>query len=236
MRRLACVLQARPLEWNTPQGPVRLTASRKRCYHETTDRSVGRVMQRADIIHAAAQIFREKGYDGTSMQDIADAVHLQKASLYHHVSSKQEILLTILNQALDLLIADMSAVMAEDLPAEDKLRRAMRVYIERLTQDADLAAVLLLEHRSLSGQARQRHILRRDRYENLWRSLIKEGIEEGSFQARDERLVCFALLGVLNWMVTWYREEGQYRPAELADFFSSVMLEGLAHGSPERES
>lgn len=187
-------------------------------------------MQRADIIQAAAQIFREKGYHGTSMQDIADAVHLQKASLYYHVSSKQEILLTILDQALDLLIADMSAVLAEDLPVEDKLGRAMRVYIQRLTKDADLAAVLLLEHRSLNGAARQRHIRRRDRYENLWRSLIKDGMEQGSFQASDERLVSFALLGVLNWMVTWYREDGQYTSGELADFFSSMMLEGLAAG------
>lgn len=187
-------------------------------------------MQRADIIQAAAQIFREKGYHGTSMQDIADAVHLQKASLYYHVSSKQEILLTILDQALDLLIADMSAVLAEDLPVEDKLGRAMRVYIQRLTKDADLAAVLLLEHRSLNGAARQRHIRRRDRYENLWRSLIKDGMEQGSFQASDERLASFALLGVLNWMVTWYREDGQYTSGELADFFSSMMLEGLAAG------
>jgi AcrR family transcriptional regulator len=193
-------------------------------------------MQRTDIIQAAAQIFREKGYHGTSMQDIADAVHLQKASLYYHVSSKQEILLTILDQALDLLIADMSAVMAEEIPVEEKLRRAVQVYVQRLTRDADLAAVLLLEHRSLNGKARQRHIQRRDRYEDLWRSLIKDGIERGVFHAKDERLAVFALLGVLNWTVTWYREDGQYTSSELADFFSSLMLDGLAAGPPEAVS
>ncbi len=193
-------------------------------------------MQRADIIQAAAQIFRKKGYHGTSMQDIADAVHLQKASLYYHVSSKQEILLTILDQALDLLIADMSAVMREDIPVEEKLRRAVHVYVQRLTQDADLAAVLLLEHRSLNGRARQRHIQRRDRYEILWRSLIKEGIDRCVFHAKDERLAVFALLGVLNWTVTWYREDGRYTPGELGDFFASLMLEGLAAAPPQAVS
>ncbi len=67
-------------------------------------------MQRADIVQAAAQIFRQKGYHATSMQEIADAVHLQKPSLYHHVESKQDILLEILDHALDRLTADVSAV------------------------------------------------------------------------------------------------------------------------------
>jgi AcrR family transcriptional regulator len=184
-------------------------------------------MRRTDIIQASAGIFREKGYHGTSMRDIADAVHLQKASLYHHVSSKQEILLNILDQALDLLIEDMAAVVGEELPPEKKLRRAMRVYIERLTEDADLAAVLLLEHRSLDGGNRARHIQRRDRYEALWRELLLEGMRAGAFREMDERVAAFAILGVLNWMVTWYREDGPLSAAELAESFSSLVLEGL---------
>src|SRR3989304_7860226 len=105
-------------------------------------------MQRSDIIQAAAPTFREKASPAASMQDIADAVQLQKASLYHHVSSKQEILLAILDQALDLLISDMRNVVDTDLSPAEKLRSAMQVYIGRLTENPNLAAALLLGARS----------------------------------------------------------------------------------------
>jgi AcrR family transcriptional regulator len=184
-------------------------------------------MQRSDIIQAAAQIFRQKGFHATSMQEIADAVKLQKSSLYHHIPSKQDILLTILDRALDLLIADMQAVVESDLPPEDKLSRAVHVYVDRLTEDADLATVLLMEHRSLEPELKQAHIERRDRYESLWRELIEEGIEQGTFRGLDPKVAGFALLGVQNWMLTWYRTDGGMKAADLADEFVDVFLNGL---------
>ena len=77
------------------------------------------------------------------MQDIADAVHLQKASLYYHISGKQEILVSILDHALDLMIEDLEEVLARDASPADQLRQAMITYVNRLTEEADLAAVLL---------------------------------------------------------------------------------------------
>lgn len=184
-------------------------------------------MQRADIIQAAAQIFRRKGYHAASMQDIADAVGLQKASLYHHFTSKQDILLEILDQALDLLIHDMQAIVESDASPESKLRQAMACYIDRVTHQADLAAVLQLEHRSLEPRKRARHIARRDRYDALWRTLIRQGIEAGVFRRLDETIVTFALLGIQNWMITWYRPDGRLKPEEIASLFADLMLNGL---------
>jgi AcrR family transcriptional regulator len=184
-------------------------------------------MQRSDIIQAAAQIIRDKGYHGTSMQDIADEVNLQKASLYHHVKSKQDILFTILEQALDLLISDMRDVVDSELDPEEKLRLAIQVYIGRLSEDADLATVLLLEHRSLEDKLRTRHTGRRDRYELLWRKIIQEGIDVGVFRSVDVNVATFALLGVQNWMITWFKAGGRLSALELADHFSDLFLSGL---------
>ena len=184
-------------------------------------------MQRSDIIQAAAQIIREKGYHGTSMQDIADAVQLQKASIYYHVESKQDILFTILEQALDMLIADMHAVVDSDLSPDEKLRLAMQVYIGRLTEDSDLSAVLLLEHRSLEDELRVKHIKRRDRYEGLWRQIVQEGVEKGVFRPVQVPIVTFAILGVQNWLITWFKAGGKYSSLELADHFSDLFLRGL---------
>ena len=190
-------------------------------------RPVGRYVNRTDIIQAAAQIFRQKGYHGASMQDIADAVGLQKASLYHHVSGKQEILSAILDQALDRLIEDLQRIVDSNLPADAKLRQAIHAYLRRLTENADLAAVLLLEHRSLEPPLRQQHIQRRDRYEALWRKILRQGDDDGVFAPVDETITAFALLGVQNWLITWYRPDGRLPVGQLADRFSDLFLEGL---------
>jgi AcrR family transcriptional regulator len=184
-------------------------------------------MRREEILQASAQIFRKKGFHATSMQDIADAVKLQKASLYHHVESKQEILFTILEQALDLLIGDMRAVVDSDLLPEEKLRLAMQVYMGRLTGEADLASVLLFEYRSLEKRLHSRHAVRRDRYESLWRKIIEEGVDQGVFRQVDISITTFAIIGVQNWMITWYKEGGRLTSLELSDHFSELFLEGL---------
>jgi AcrR family transcriptional regulator len=191
-------------------------------------------MQRADIVQAAAQIFRQKGYHATSMQDIADAVHLQKASLYHHIESKQEILLEILDAALDRLTADISAVVESDLSPTVKLRLALKAYTLRLNEDRDLASVLLLEYRGLDPKLRARHIARRDRIDLLWRRLVKEGIDAGEFRRVDPVLTSFALLGVQNWMITWFRDDGRLTAAQAAEGFAELFLKGLLASGGEK--
>ncbi len=192
-------------------------------------------MTRDEILIAAAQIFGQKGYHATSMQDIAQAVNLQKASLYHHVTSKQEILVELLDQALDLLIERMNQVLALDIPADQKLRRAVNVYLTTLVTQRDLASVLLLEHRSLDPELHARHIPRRDRYEQLWRDLINQGLSEGIFCCADPSIAVKAFLGVINWTITWYRFDGSLTAEEIADQFSDLFLNGLTRRVEEGE-
>jgi AcrR family transcriptional regulator len=185
---------------------------------------------REDILDAAAQIFRQKGFHATSMQDIADLVGLQKASLYHHIASKQEILLALLDQALDLLIEDLAEVASSDRPPSEKLRQAIHTYVRRLSDHADLAAVLLLEYRYLDDELLARHIERRDRFESIWRGLLAEGIDQGDFRRISPAVAGFALLGIQNWMITWYRPSGSLEPDQIADLFAEVYLEGVDAG------
>ena len=184
-------------------------------------------MTRDKILEAAAQIFSEKGFHAASMQDIARAVNLQKASLYHHVNSKQEILLALLDKAMDILIDAIGEVTAAPLPPQEKLREAIRVYLEILTSQRGLSAVLLFEHRSLDADLRARHIPRRDRFEGLWRGLLQEGVDAGVFQCSDPALVARALLGVMNWAITWYRADGPLNVDEIASQYAEMTLNGL---------
>jgi TetR/AcrR family transcriptional regulator, cholesterol catabolism regulator len=184
-------------------------------------------MDKDTILEAAAHIFSEKGYHAASMQDIAEAVSLQKASLYHHVSSKQEILLELLDQALDLLIARISEVVDSPLSPGQKLRAAMLSYLTALVEHRDLASVLLLEHRSLEPGLRLRHIPRRNRFETLWRNMIQEGMEAGECSCVDPALTARALLGLMNWTITWYRPDGPLSPEQIAGQYWNLIVTGL---------
>jgi TetR/AcrR family transcriptional regulator, cholesterol catabolism regulator len=184
-------------------------------------------MTRDDILDAAAQVFRQKGFHGASMADIAESVQLQKASLYHHVSSKQEILLALLDRALEMLFEQIDVVAKQPLPADEKLRQMVQVYLRLLAENGDLSAVLLFEHRSLEPDQHARHIPNRDRFEALWREVLEDGVRAGLFTCSDIALVTRALMGILNWTLTWYHTEGNLTIDQIADQYTNLLLNGL---------
>ena len=185
-------------------------------------------MSKEAILESAAQVIRQKGFHGASMADIADAVQLQKASLYHHFNSKQEILLELLDRALVLLSARIGEVLAQDLPADEKLRLAMRAYLHALSEQGDLVSVLLLEHRSLDPEFHARHTPNRDRFEQMWREILRQGVDEGIFHCEDIPLTVRGLMGVMNWTITWYRPGGPLSVDQIADYFADIFLQGIS--------
>jgi len=184
-------------------------------------------MTRDDILDAAAQVFRQKGFNGASMQDIAETVNLQKASLYHHVSSKQEILLALLDRALGMLTEHIAGIAAQDLPADQKLRQMIRAYLVALSDNSDLSSVLLFEHRSLDKKSHARHVPQRDKFEALWRDAINEGVRTKVFDCADTGVAVRALMGVMNWTLTWYRPDGGKPIEVIADEYADLMFNGL---------
>ena len=184
-------------------------------------------MTRDDILDAAAQVIRQKGFHGASMSDIAGAVNLQKASLYHHVASKQEILLALLERALGLLTEYISAIATQELPADNKLRQMMGAYLKALADNSDLSAVLLFEHRSLDKKSHARHVPHRDKFEGLWRDVLNEGVRTKVFECPDTGMAVRALMGVMNWTLTWYRPDGDKSIEKIADGYADLFFHGL---------
>jgi TetR/AcrR family transcriptional regulator, cholesterol catabolism regulator len=184
-------------------------------------------MTREDILEAAAQVFRTKGFHGASMQDIAKAVNLQKPSLYHHVSSKQEILLELLDRALELLLERISPIAGQSIPADERLRQMIREYLQILAENTDLSAVLLFEHRSLESKQHARHVPNRDKFEALWRNVLADGVRTKRFVCEDVSIATRAILGITNWTITWYRPNGDLTVDQIADQYSNLLLNGL---------
>jgi AcrR family transcriptional regulator len=184
-------------------------------------------MTRNDILEAAAQVFRQKGFHGASMANIAEAVNLQKASLYHHVSSKQEILFELLDRALELLLERISPIAAMNAPADERLCRMIQEYLQILAENTDLSAVLLFEHRSLEGRQRARHVPNRDKFEDLWREVLEDGVRARRFVCDDIPITARAILGILNWTITWYRPNGELTIRQIGEQYSKLLLNGL---------
>lgn len=184
-------------------------------------------MSREDILDAAAQVFRQKGFHGASMSAIADAVNLQKASLYHHVTSKQEILLALLDRALGMLTDHIAGIASQSIPADQKLRQMIRAYLTALADNADLTAVLLFEHRSLDKKSHARHVPQRDKFEGLWRDVLNEGVRTKVFDITDTGMAVRALMGEMNWTLTWYRPDGDKSIEQIADGYADLLFHGL---------
>ncbi len=184
-------------------------------------------MNREEILNAAAQIISQKGYHAASMQDIAEAVNLQKGSLYHHVASKQEILALLLDKTLDMLIQRLETVLAQPLPPDQQLLLAIADYLTTILEHKELASVLLLEHRSLDPEHAARHLPRRQRFEELWRELIRQGRAQGVFECNDPVMAVMALMGAMNWTITWYNPAGPLSPVQIAEHFAGFILSGL---------
>lgn len=185
-----------------------------------------------EICRTAARVFYDKGYDGASMQDIADAVGLTKAGLYHHVGSKDRLLFEIMNYGMDILDeAVVSKVRAIADPRE-RLRQTITGHIDLVVRTRDLEiTVILHENRSLKGELRRLINARKQTYIHLLEQMISDVQAQISAPSRiSPRLAAFALLGMINWLYQWYHPEGPVKEEELADAYADFFFRGLLGG------
>lgn len=174
----------------------------------------------------AARLFRDKGYERTTVRDLAAAVGIQSGSLFHHFRTKEDILKAVMVETIRLNTALMQAAMdAVDAP-RDKLRALIRAELESINGlTGEAMAVLVFEWRSLSEPAREDVLKLRDVYEKLWLDVLTAVRQEGRLQA-EPFVVRRMLTGALSWTVTWYRPDGGLSLDGLTDQVVAMM--GLA--------
>jgi AcrR family transcriptional regulator len=188
-----------------------------------------REARRRDILRVAARIFRERGVAETGMRDIAHAADLSTANLYHYFHGKDEILFYCQDRALDRMLIAVAEARRTVSGAADRLRLVLTSHLRTLLDDVE-GATAHLKVEWLSPVLRKRIVAKRDRYERALRSLIGVGIAEGAFVADDPALVARAMLGALNWTVTWFDQAGP----KSADEVSRTMAEYLVRGVTAR--
>ena len=191
------------------------------------------------IIGAAAKVFRIKGYHAATVQDIADEVGLLKGSLYHHCAGKEELLYLVVKEPISRLYATVDAIVAAELPAAEKLRRATVAHLEAFDRHHPHLFVYLRETANLKGRFRASGQLSPKQYERFWQQILREGVKSGEFRADlDVQVVSYGLLGMLNWLYKWYEPGGRLSVQEVGAQFASLALGGLAApaSAPRRRS
>ncbi len=191
-------------------------------------------VQRDDILLAAATVFRERGYQGATMADIAQRVNLTAGSLYHHFpAGKRDLLLAVLNTGLDLGIQQIDTILAENLSPSQTLRKMISAHVVNVTKNVAVGAALVFEIRALIDlnediEARDSFLRRRDEFELRFRRVTEQGIAAGEFMPVDVHIFTKALLGAHNWVSVWYRSDGRLSGEEIADRIADVFLRSLS--------
>lgn len=183
--------------------------------------------RKSQIHHAACKLFHEQGFHGTSIRDIAERVGMLGGSLYSHISSKDEILWEIVDAAADRFFAALRPIVDSQLGTLQKLKAAIVAHVGVIAGDMDAAAVYTVEWRHLVPNRRAAFTKRRDEYELMFRSLVREAIHSRFIASPDETTATLFILSVLNWMFTWYRPDGPMTPEDVGRWMSEYIFDGL---------
>lgn len=204
-------------------------------------------VNREDILLAAAEVLRRNGYEATTMKDIAAQVNLTAASLYHHFTNKDSLLLAVLEGGLEHAIEMIEPVVQSNRPSTDKLREMVLHHITSLTENTAVGAALVFEMRPLmlfktpprNGnsfdqvvvddfvQRRDRFFQRRDYFEEMFRCVLRDGIEAGEFSAVNVPIFVKTMLGAHNWVGVWFKDTGALTGEQIAELMADTFLHSL---------
>jgi AcrR family transcriptional regulator len=184
--------------------------------------------RRDEILHSALRAFREHGYHGTTLEQIAGRLGLRKSALYHYFADKEAILYECHLRSLRELEQAVEDALADFESAEDRLGHIVRAHVRVMTETLQ-GSSLAFEVSALSPTHRSEVVEARDRYERRVRDVIMDGVRSGEFRTIDPKIGAFGILGAINWIAHWYDPDGSLPAPELAARFVDHLVGGLTH-------
>jgi TetR/AcrR family transcriptional regulator, cholesterol catabolism regulator len=180
------------------------------------------------LLEAAVALFSRQGYAGTSTREVASLLGMQKASLYYHIESKEDLLYFICKDSLERIRQDVEAAVEKAQDGLERTRALIRAHVESMLRDQAEHATTLAEMHSLSPVRRAQVVALRDRYEDLVRSVLESAQSTGALRADiGVKYLSLGLLGLVNRVLVWYRRRGPLSPAELGQLLAAIFLSGI---------
>lgn len=194
-------------------------------------RAAQRELKREAVLRTAAQLFNEKGYLASTLDEVAERLNVSKPTVYYYVDSKDAILFECVRTGLEMLQAAIREVDTAGGRAIDKLHAAMRQYARIVTMDFGMCVIRVGED-PLPPESRHKLRSMKAAIDHEFRELIRQGIAEGSIAPCDPKIAAFTLGGALSWIGRWYRPDGGLDPAEIAEQCIQVLMQGLRQPPP----
>jgi TetR/AcrR family transcriptional regulator, cholesterol catabolism regulator len=180
-----------------------------------------------EIMDTAARMFSERGYQNTSMRDLADEIGLKAGSLYSHIGGKEEVLWNLVSDVGERLVAGAAEAGSQEGPALERLRLYLRRQFEVIHGNPYGVNILTFEWRSLEPDKRMQVKKMRDVAEDHLDQILKDGIKSGEFALDSVKWTRLTVLSIGNWANQWYSPQGHNTPEQLADSFIEVLANGL---------
>ena len=185
-------------------------------------------MSKKEIIKKeAARLFRLKGYKATSMRDIAHEVGMEAASLYNHISNKQEILSELMMHVAEIFTEGVADILASSLSPREKLERLIGLHIRYTVAEPNAVAIITSEWVHLEEPTLKNYLQLRNKYEKNIRMIVKQGIQEKQFAKVDPEIAVFSILSTLRWLYSWYHQQKDINPVELERKMIQCLLDGV---------
>lgn len=183
--------------------------------------------RRDEIVAQAVALFNAKGYAGTSVNDIADALGLSKPALYHYIQRKEDVLYWIHEDFARLLIEKLESRLEEPRPMRNQLQDVVRDILALMLTHRDYVRVYFEHFRALDDERQAEIAVQRNHYRHLVQSIIERGIVGGEFRALDPGVTTTSIFGMCNWAYQWYDPAGPLSNVEVADTMFDLLLGGL---------
>ncbi len=187
---------------------------------------------RDQILRTAADLFRERGYRATTLDNIAARLGMSKASLYTYFRAKEEMLAAISRETIETFTREMSLVLRSRLAPDERLRRVVRQHVRFVIGNRSFLTVFFSEETNLPARFARSLAAQKDRYDKALEALVAEGVRRGLFRDVPPRLVVFGLLGMINWLYKWYNPAGRWGAEEISAAFLSLLEGGLLRRTP----
>lgn len=184
--------------------------------------------RRRKLIEAAAKVFAKRGYHATTIEHLIAASGLTRGGIYHYTASKRDLLLAVVDELMQPLLAEAREIVQRPQPAEAHLRELLRVWLRHVASHRDHMLVFAQERRTLEGGRGWSEVRdARRRFEQMLKEVIERGEREGSFAIADEQLAMLMLLGAVNYTPQWFEPRGRLAPEQIADLYCDTLLEGI---------
>lgn len=182
--------------------------------------------RKQQILSAASEVFARLGYSAT-IDQIAEEMGVTKGHIYYNFSSKQEILFQIFSQAMDFFLKEIALVNDPALPVDQRLKAVLEAHIIAICENRAIMTVFMDLRRDLLPEHWTEIAASRNYYEKMIQDLIREGIDEGYFVSENERILSYTILGSINWVYVWFKENGELSKEQIARLMSGYLLQGL---------